>query len=281
MVMRNILLPTDFSKNSINAIGFALEFLKDQKCHFYVLNVQKTSSFITDDMMLVTASTTIYNTLISAAKKSINNIITTINEEFNNDNHQFHPIVDYDNFIDAINQICNKHIIDLIIMGTKGASGLDKVIFGSNTVHVIQRCHVPVLAIPNACEFNPIKHLAFATTNSKPFKSEDLEILNKIINANKATLKILHLADQNHLAYHVYDNLDFLNTNFANPNHEYIDTSSKAMFNAVHDYIEAHHINLLAIMNKKHTFLERLFTTHPVEKFAFKIDIPLLVMPYK
>ena len=56
MMMRNILLPTDFSKNSMNAINYALAFLKDQKCKFYILNVQKASSFITDDMMVVNSS---------------------------------------------------------------------------------------------------------------------------------------------------------------------------------------------------------------------------------
>jgi nucleotide-binding universal stress UspA family protein len=279
--MKNILLPTDFSKNSINAIYYALEFLKDKKCQFYILNVQKASSFITDDMMVVNSSTTIYKTLINAAKKSIDNIITTLKEEFYNKNHQFHAIVDYDNFVDAINQVCDKHEIDLIIMGTKGASGLEKVLFGSNTVRVMQRCHTPALAIPDKYKFNKINHVAFATTNSKRFQKEELEILNKIITTNNASLQILHLADQNHLAYDAYDNIDFFATNFSDAEHEYIDTPSNEMFSVVSDYIHKNGVNMLAIMNKKHSFLERLFKTYAVERYAFKIDIPLLVMQHK
>ena len=276
--MKNILLPTDFSKNSINAISYALEFLKNQECQFFILNVQKATSFISDDMMLVDSSTTIYKTLIDAAKKSITNIITTIDEEFDNKKHQFHSIVDYDNFVDSINQVIEKHDIDLIVMGTKGASGISKVLFGSNTVRVMQRCTAPVLAIPDGCKFKKIDHLAFATTNSKEFKIEELEILSKIMSLNNATLQILHLADQNHLVYDAFDNTDFLNTNFSNANHEFIDTPSDDMYNVVHEYIEKNNINMLAIMNKKHSFLERLFTTHLAERFAFKIDVPLLVM---
>jgi len=278
MVMKNILLPTDFSKNSINAIGYALEFLKDQKCQFYILNVQKASSFITDDMMVVNSSTTIYKTLINAAKKSINNIVSTINEEFNNKNHQFHSIVDYDNFIDSINQVCKNHDIDLIIMGTKGASGLEKVLFGSNTVRVMQRCIKPVLAIPHGCGFKNLDNIAFATTNSKSFKIEELKILRKIITLNKSSLQIFHLADQNHLVYDVDDNIDFFDKNFSDLRHEFVETAKDDMFNVVHDYIEKNNIDMLVIMNKKHSFLERLFTRHAVETFAFKIDIPLLVM---
>ncbi|MEW4924546.1 universal stress protein [Algibacter sp. 2305UL17-15] len=276
--MKNILLPTDFSKNSINAISYAIEFLKGEKCQFYILNVQKTSSFITDDMMVVNSSTTIYKTLINAAEKSIRNIISTINEEFDTSGHEFHSIVNYDNFIHAINQTCENHDIDLIVMGTKGASSLEKVLFGSNTVKVMQRCIKPVLAIPNECSFKNVDHLAFATTNSKLFKIEELEVLKEIMIMNSSSLQIFHLVDQYHLVYDADGNIDFFNKHFSQPRHEYIDTTKEDMFNVVHDYIESNNIDMLAIMNKKHSFLERLFTTHLVERFAFKIDIPLLVM---
>ncbi|WP_396601489.1 universal stress protein [Algibacter sp. R77976] len=278
--MKNILLPTDFSKNSINAIHYALEFFKNEKCQFYILNIQKASSFISDDMMVVNTSATIYKTLIDAAKKSINNIITTLNKDFKNNNHQFHSIVDYDNFVDSINQVIVKHDIDLIIMGTKGASGIAKVLFGSNTVRVMQRCVAPVLAIPDGYKFKKLENLAFATTNSECFNRGHLDVLSEIITLSHASAHILHLADQNHLVYETHDNEYFFKTNFSQGKHEFIDTSKGDMFNVVHNYIAKHNIDMLAIMNKKHSFFERIFTTHAVERFAFKIDIPLLVMQY-
>src|SRR5690606_38440206 len=118
--MKTILLPTDFSKNSINAIRYAVDMFQNSECHFYLLNVQKASSFISNDMAM-SSSTNIYETLISAAKKSIDNIILEIKTKHFNDKHHFHSIVDYDNLIDSINQISKLHNVDLIVMGTKGA----------------------------------------------------------------------------------------------------------------------------------------------------------------
>lgn len=276
--MKNILLPTDFSKNSMNAINYAMELFKDENCHFYILNVQKASSFISDDMMVVNTSTTIYKTLIDASKKSIDNIISKVKEKQRNKKHEFYSIVDYDNFIDSINQVSKKHNIDLVIMGTKGASGLEKIFFGSNTVRVMQRCKVPVLAIPDGCKFKKLDKLVFATTNLKLFKNEDFKMLGKMMIFNNSFLHILHLADQNHLAYDDYDNMRFFKENFNEAKHEFIDTTTADIFNAVHNYIENNDIKMLAIMNKKHSFLERLFNKHKVEMFGFKIDIPLLVM---
>jgi nucleotide-binding universal stress UspA family protein len=276
--MKNILLPTDFSKNSLNAIKYAVNLLKNETCNFYLVNVQKASSFISDDMMGASTSTTIYNTLIDAAKKSISNIISIITTEYNNPKHDFFSIVDYDNFIDAINQISEKNNIDLIIMGTKGASGLEKKLFGSNTVRVIQRCNTPVLAIPDRCHFEPIKTIAFTTNNLVLFNAKELEPLKRIWQINNAKLNILHVADENHLSQNQSRNKDFFNVHFAEASHDYIDSNSRYIFRSIQNYIDDNNVNVLAMMSKKHSFIERLFTKHTVETFAFKINIPFLVM---
>lgn len=277
--MKSILLPTDFSKNSLNAIHFAMRFFKDQACDFYFMNVQKASSFISDDMMVVASSATIYNTIVGAAKKSISNIILDVKKTYANDKHKFHSIVDYDNFTDAINQVSVNRNIDLVLMGTKGASGLEKVIFGSNTIHVIQRCLAPVLVIPDGYRFSGLSKIVFATTNLEPFAIEDMALLKEWVELYDAELDILHIADQNHLAYVAFDNHSFFNTYFKRPKHDYIDTTKKDMFSEIYTYIHANKIKMLAIKNKKHSFLKRLFNNDGLETLAFKIDIPFLVLP--
>ena len=68
--MKNILLPTDFSDNSKNAIQYAMEFFKNERCTFYILNVQKASSYTTDNLMVAPENTTIHQSVISDAKKT-------------------------------------------------------------------------------------------------------------------------------------------------------------------------------------------------------------------
>ncbi|NMH86154.1 universal stress protein [Flavivirga algicola] len=276
--MKTILLPTDFSKNSMNSIHFALTLLKDVECDFYLLNVQKASSFISDDMMVVGSSTTIYNTIIDAAKKSLSNIVSKVKEHYKNDKHHFHFMVDYDNFIDSIDQVAEKNQVDLIVMGTKGASGLQKVIFGSNTVRVIQRCKVPVLAIPDNCVFSNLNKIAFITNNATEFNEERLKPLVDLVALNDSVLHVLHIADENHLVQKQNENIDFFSSQFVNSIHDYIDIKTKDMYDVVHKYIVRNHVEMLCMVGEKHSFLERLFNRHLVETFAFSIDIPFLVM---
>lgn len=276
--MKTILLPTDFSKNSINAINYAIKLYEHISCEFYILNIQKASSFISDDMMTVTSSATIYNTLIDAAKKSIDNIISQIEKKYKNENHRFHSIVDYDNFVDSINQTCKNHEVDLIIMGTKGATGLEKVIFGSNTVHVMQRCNKPVLAIPDGCKYKAVSNIAFIANNLLEVDIQTLEPLRNLASYYKTNLTILHISSKNNVEQKQESIFDFFKMYFKKTKHEFLDTSNKDVYKIVHQYIVNNNIHMLSIMDEQHSFLERLFTKHPVEIFAFNIDIPLLVM---
>lgn len=276
--MKNILLPTDFSKNSINAINYAVEMYKDITCNFYILNVQKASSFISDDMMSVSPSATIYTTIVDAAKKSITNIITQIETHYNNKNHRLFSIVDYDNFVDSIKQVSEKYEIDLIIMGTKGASGLEKVIFGTNTVHVMQRCNVPVLAIPDGCTFTNLNNIAFTSSNLLAANIKTLEPLKDFITLFQSNLSVLHIPDEKHLDQNQNSIFDFFKIYFKNAKHKLIEIKKGNTYDIVHKFIEDNDIKMLSFMDEKHSFLERFFTKHPVETFAFKIDIPFLVM---
>ncbi|WP_308992248.1 universal stress protein [Mariniflexile litorale] len=276
--MKAILLPTDFSKNSINAINYAMELYKNVPCVFYILNVQKTSSFISDDIMVANASTTIYNTIVDASKKSITNIITKIKAQYNNEKHQFKTVVDYDNFIDSINQVSEKYKIDLIIMGTKGASGLSKVLFGSNTVHVIKRSNVPVLAIPDNCKFSSLEKIAFTTSYQRLYKRADFDPLVDILSLNYSKLFVLHVICDYDLSEELNSGIDFFKSNFRYPIFKYLHVKDNNIYKAIHEFSTTNAIKMIAMSTGKYSFLERLFSKNTFENMAFKIDIPFLVM---
>ncbi len=276
--MKSILLPTDFSNNSMNAIQYALELFKGERCEFYILNVQKASSFVSDDLMTMQSSTTIYQNLIETAKTSIKKIIVDLRKKYETENHIYHSLVDYDNFVDAINQVVKAKDICLVVMGTKGATGAEKVIFGSNTARVMQRCDCPVLAIPDNCKFNGLNKIAFTSNYLTYYKKEELKPLIKLAERYNSKIDVLHLTKGEHLTVGQENNRAFLDECMSNLKHEFINLANTDLFETVEHYILYHNIDLLAMMSRKHSFLERLFTKHNVETFAFKVSVPFLVM---
>ena len=275
--MKTILLPTDFSSNSLNAIDFAVDIFSDVICKFYILNVQKASSFISDDFRTMSPSTTIYQSLIANTKTAITEIIIK-QESVKNQNHEFEAMVDYDNFVDAINQACLIKGIDLIVMGTKGATGAERVIFGSNAVRVMQRSIAPVLTIPEGCTFNGLDKIAFTSNYLSHYNDDELMPLMELAELYQSKIDVLHLVEEKHLSDEQENNKAFLDSLFRFVNHEFIALEESDIFDMVKSYVDTNNIKLLAMMSRKHSFLERLFTKHNVETFGFKLDIPMLVM---
>ncbi|SDS16947.1 Nucleotide-binding universal stress protein, UspA family [Formosa sp. Hel1_31_208] len=276
--MKKILLPTDFSENSMNAIHYAMAYFESEACTFYILNVQKVSAFVTDDLMAMQPSETIFNSLVDAAKQKVGRLIREIQDQYHNELHQFESKVDYDNFIDAINQLIALEEIDLIVMGTKGASNIAMTFLGSNAARVIQRANCPVLAIPNDYQFKSIERIAFPSNYFTDYNPENLKPLLSMAERDACTIDVLHVKDGEHLTQFQENNRAFLDASFSKLNHSFIELEQGNLFKKITNYILEHDIDLLAMMSRKHSFLERLFVRHPAESFAFDLKVPLLVM---
>ncbi|MBD0831710.1 universal stress protein [Aestuariibaculum sediminum] len=279
--MKTILLPTDFSENSINAIHFAMHMFKNETCSFYLLNVQKVSSYMSDDLMLANPTGVVYDTIVESAKVSLNNVINRLVKKYDNQKHQFFSLVDYDNFTDAINQAVKSNAVDLIVMGTKGASGLSQVIFGSNTVKVLKHCNIPVLVVPDKCTYTNLKDIAFTTSFQSTYNMDELQLLDEIVIKNDSKLNVLHVVMEDNMANELFQDVDFFNEHFEDVSFKLIDTNQQDIFDAVQGYILNNDIKLIVMINKKHTFLDSLFVKHQAEAFAFSIQTPLMVLPKK
>ena len=66
--MKNILLPTDFSENSWNAIKYALEFYKNTPVNFYILNVTLISTYVSGEIPILPSSNILETTILKQAK---------------------------------------------------------------------------------------------------------------------------------------------------------------------------------------------------------------------
>jgi nucleotide-binding universal stress UspA family protein len=146
--MKKILLPTDFSDNSWNAIKYALQLFKKQECKFYILNTYIPIIYNMEYMMSGSNIYELDELQKTQSTKELENIKVKITEEFNNSSHSIETISSFNNLIPEISEVIDREEIDFVVMGTKGATGATELLFGSNTVHVLKNAKCPLLAIP-------------------------------------------------------------------------------------------------------------------------------------
>ncbi len=102
--MKNVLLPTDFSENSINAIDYAIKLFANSEMNFFVLNVQKISDFTTSELMTSSPSDSIYKGMLEDNKLKIEKLVEKLEAENSSEKFIFKSLLDYDIFTDAIRQ---------------------------------------------------------------------------------------------------------------------------------------------------------------------------------
>jgi len=84
---------------------------------------------------------------------------------------------------------------DLVIMGTKGASGMKEVFLGSNTVRAIKYTEAPIMVIPDEAEYQPIKKVLLAADSNFFSDAKALEPLKYLLEKTGAQLIVLHVDD--------------------------------------------------------------------------------------
>ena len=275
--MKNVLLPTDFSENSINAIKYAASFFKDSEVNFFVLNVQKTSEYTTSDLISSSANTSVYKAILDDNKKELNKLISTLKTENASEKFSFEALLDFDVFTDAVQQAVKSNKIDLIIMGTNGATGAKEVIFGSNTINVIRHSNCPLIAIPEDYSFKKIESVLFSINNQNRFTQSGIETLKEILIRYKSKLKILEIKEEGvaPAGIKAKGSMEALFKDFEHTYHTLTGIRASAAISAFEQLFP---IDLHAIFVEKESFFDRLLLGSETSRISYGSRVPLLIM---
>jgi nucleotide-binding universal stress UspA family protein len=173
--------------------------------------------------------------------------------------------------------------IDMIIMGTQGASGLKRVTVGSVAAKIIAQSNIPVLLVPGKFEIAPPEKIVFTTT----FQSTDrkaLPLVFEIASLYDAVVTFVNVRDP----YNQFDitEEDDFDTYAYSLQREYDDariqfkqlktTSIVKTMENLHKEIP---YDLLVMARRKKDFLNRFFQKSFTKKMAYITHQPLLVIP--
>lgn len=278
--MKNILLPTDFSENSWNAIEYALHFYKKSKCNFYLLHVTRISSLVVEDTPYVPTEAVIEDTYTKPAKKKLKEILKRISNQFpNHTKHKFYTLTDYNFFIESIRKHVSEKNIDMIVMGTKGASGLQKYIIGSNTGDVITKVQCAVLVVPENAKFTKIKEVAFPTDFALSYDIKTLQPISEILETYNSSLRILHISKKGEeLNLDQQKNKELLDDYFNEDEYSFYFLTNNKIEAAIQCFVESRDIDIITMVAKNLNYFQRILFLPRVEEISYHTEVPFLVL---
>ena len=277
--MLRILIPTDFSKNAWNALTYGLELFRKERCTIYLLHVNPLPPYSGAGTSIKASTQMLRETMLAESEKSLKELLGKINKTLPNELHTFMTIALYDFFVDSIKREIKDKQIDLIIMGTKGASGLKKVSLGSNTGDVITKVPCPLLAVPENARYKIPKEIAFPTDYYINYDIKVLDTLIGVINRYASNLRVLHITKRGEeLTREQLQNKDFLHDYLRGTSHSFHTITGSKLETAVQCFVESRDIEMIAMVAKNLNFFQRILFRPTVEEISYHIEIPFLVL---
>ncbi|SDS17472.1 Nucleotide-binding universal stress protein, UspA family [Formosa sp. Hel1_31_208] len=276
--MRQILIPTDFSDNAMNAVKYALELFKYEKAEIYFLHTYQDEVYKEIELLNNDAIEPLIESCRSRSEEQLKSLLATVSGIWPNPRHRYHKISAYNALVDEIDLLSEGKNIDIIVMGTKGKTNDRSLTFGSNTLQVLKYVSCPVLSIPANYDYTQPKHILFPTNYMIPYKRRELNLLCEMASPYRAVIDMVYISKSEKLSRRQEDNKDFLSHELCKNSLNYKTIESKSIVNAIFTYIKENNIDMLVMVNSRHSFLEQMLFHSTIDEMSLHLDIPFLAL---
>lgn len=266
-----ILVPTDFSKPAENAAEYAAKMSLKLQAEMVLLHIAFIEGSPHAAML---KEKKIEETMLDYSRQDGTRLMQKLRKGNKSLKVTFDVIADYP-VRDAVTNFAGHHDIDYIIMGTKGASGMKKLLIGSNAASVISYSDVPVIIVPEHARFKNIKSIVYAS-DLHALTSEMKEIISfaRLFNA---TVHIVHVLPPD--SKKGIDQTTLKNKLVRQYKYPGIITAiipDDDPIEGIEKFIGKTDADLLAMFTHKPTFFEKLLGKSATREMAFHSRVPLL-----
>ena len=140
--MKRILIPTDFSDHAEYALKVAAQIAKKNNGEIFLLHMLELPHQAGDSL----SSGHNIPELMFFKNKAIETLEELMDADYLK-GIEVSEIVTFEKTFEGIINITKKNDIDLVVMGSHGASGFQELFIGSNTEKVVRFSDIPVLVV--------------------------------------------------------------------------------------------------------------------------------------
>jgi nucleotide-binding universal stress UspA family protein len=277
--MKRILFPTDFSTYADNALHYAAKLAAEAGAELIVMHATDQA---VDSITHEEHSTLTSNDLQVIELKSMLKRLKTMVEA--NEQIKVKTRLYTGETVDRIMWAAEYYNVDLIVMGTLGATGLRTAIFGTNTADVIAKSIYPVLAVPFDYRWKKCKKIVLAVSDDN-IEKELFTPAFKIAQLFNAEVNAVVFSQEKALADEVVDHSRTIN-HFKERVGKHFNTteittshiSGRDFHEMVQQYVQKNNSDMLVMVTHRRGFLQNLFKYSMTRQMAFHTRIPLLAL---
>jgi len=259
--MKKIVVATDFSAPAEKAMLYAGQLAKIFGASICLLHVYQIPVGMNDMPVLMVSTEELRKNAeagLERAKDELQKKYSTLTIETE---------ARLGDVIDELQDVCNEIRPLVIVIGNHGASGVQRILFGSTSLSIIRHSLYPVIAVPDNWQSHHLKVAALAIDES--VEKLEMQRVRSFVQDLKIELCIIHVKQEKTASLHVKNLITELQSNYEIIyDHEFV--------HGIESYVKENDVDLLIIHPHKHNLVERLFFRTHTKELLKKISIPIM-----
>ncbi len=187
----------------------------------------------------------------------------------------------YGDLATVLNGMHKHNPIDFVVMGTSGADGLKRFFGGSNTSNVVASVSCPVISLPyDDSLLMPINRVCVALDYQSTPDNFFLDQVKYVAELRKAEVQFVYVEtelEDKRKAETVAQINEYIQGHLGNLKHSFHEHKANSISEGLSQFVETNGSNILAMMGRKHGFLERLFVKSNTKEMSCLSAVPVLV----
>ena len=278
-MQKQILIPTDYSKNAFNAIVYAFELFKNDDCTFHIFHSYFLALSAKGNLIFPEPQQFEYDAVARVSEENMARLKGKVGLLTDNPKHTVHFENKFGTLIDLLEEKVKKEGVDLIVMGTRGITDDKEVAYGRNSVNVMESIReCAVLAIPSNVSYTTINEIVFPTNFKSQFKKPEMEIFVKIAKQENSPIRILHIGKEADLSEKQLYNRDQLESYFSDLEYTYHWLEKVGVKEGVLSFVDERKSGMIGFVNRKHWFFGSVFSNPLVKSLGVHSKVPILAL---
>ena len=276
--MKTLVVPTDFSSVSVNAMNYAVDMAQAINAGIVLLHVYNVPVSFTDAPV---APVTVVS--IEEVKRSSEQRLEEIKKNLiavTSGKVQIYSEARLGEPIEELEQLCKSVDPMAVIMGSHGTTGFERMIMGSTTLNAIRHVKCPVIVVPPGTTYHGIRKIGLACDFENVVQSTPVEYIKNIVKEFGADLYVLNVQDKKDEEEDP-DAAPMMDTTYLDVMLEdvkpfYVQLTGKDVVETVNSFAEKNNLDLVMVIPKKHRFIDSLFHKSQSRELITHAHIPIV-----
>jgi len=268
--MPTIIVVTNFSESSRNALDYTCAFLGHTGVKILLLNIFSFPAALTSDAISVAAM----SETIGDDERLLDSEYEWVKENYPEVNIETEMITG--NFLEELGDKADDEDTALIVMGAGGHYN-DLLSWDTNIIDAFIDLKTPVLVIPKKVTFHPIKKVAFACNYYRKDLETPVSLIKRLIHFTNASLYVMHVGNPSEVIdKEAQNNKYLLEQSLADIAPVYYEPAYGNVIQAIDNFTAEENIDLLIVIPGRHGIWYNIFQERHTKGLVYLNHIPVM-----